>query len=170
MLERISNTFSDLLGLGLKPEELMVQHVCLRAIVIFFIALIIVRLGAKRFLAKLSAFDAILGFILASMLSRAINGSAPFFPTIAGGLVVVLLHRFMAYMAMRYTRFGSLIKGDECVLVDHGMVQEKRLRKNCISEKDLMEELRLNGNAASLHNVKRAILERSGQISVVKET
>ncbi len=44
----------------------------------FAAALVMVRSGDKRFFARKSAFDVILGFMLASVLSRAINGSAPF--------------------------------------------------------------------------------------------
>ena len=66
------------LGLGLEPKNLTFVQISVRGIIVFIAALIMVRLADRRFLAKLSAFDAILGFILASMLARAINGSAAF--------------------------------------------------------------------------------------------
>jgi hypothetical protein len=48
--------------------------------------------------------------ILASVLSRAINGSAAFFPTLGGGLILVLSHRLLSLMAYYSHWFGSLIK------------------------------------------------------------
>jgi uncharacterized membrane protein YcaP (DUF421 family) len=56
-----------------------------------------VRLGSKRFLGQTSAFDTIVGIMLGSIMSRAINSSAPFFPTLIAGVVLVghacLAHR-----------------------------------------------------------------------------
>ncbi|MEY2428222.1 MAG: hypothetical protein QOJ40_1107, partial [Verrucomicrobiota bacterium] len=77
--------FRDLLGLGLEPRDVTFLQMSLRAVIVFLISLITVRFAHKRFLSSMSAFDALLGFILASMLSRAINGSAPFFQTLGTG-------------------------------------------------------------------------------------
>src|SRR5690242_19635975 len=128
---------SQLLGLDLQPKDLSFGQVALRAIVVFFATLVIVRLAEKRFLARLNALDAILGFILASMLARAINGSGPFFPTLTAGVLLVLLHRAIATAAFRWERFGDLVKGKEEVLVQDGHVQPRALRKNHVTEKDL---------------------------------
>src|SRR5438552_16619657 len=94
--------FEKLLGLGVEPRHLGILQVSLRALIIFIAALIIVRLGAKRFLARKTAFDFILAFILGSMLSRAINGSAPLLPTLVGALVLVLFHRLIAIVAFHF--------------------------------------------------------------------
>src|SRR5437762_6311038 len=107
---------NSLLGLKLEPRELSFLQVCLRGLVVFIVALIIVRLADKRFLAKMSAFDAILGFVLASMLARAINGSASFFPTLAAGFVLVFLHRIMGWVAFRQPWFEGLVKGQAEIL------------------------------------------------------
>src|SRR5262245_34751200 len=108
------------LGLGLQAQDLTFVHISLRGIVVFIVSLAMVRLADKRFMAKLSAFDAILGFMLASMLARTINGSAPFFPTLGGGFVMVALHRALNTLSFRWGRFGDLIKGCEVVLAENG--------------------------------------------------
>src|SRR3954467_9299749 len=66
----LQDFFEKILGIGLEPKDLNYLHVALRGIIVFIAALIILRVGNKRFLSKMSAFDAILGFILASMLAR----------------------------------------------------------------------------------------------------
>ena len=76
----------DLLGLKLQPHELGYGQIILRALIVFIGSLIIVRLGAKRFLGRKTIFDFILAFILGSMLSRAINGSSPFFSNTRCGI------------------------------------------------------------------------------------
>jgi hypothetical protein len=81
----MNQTLSDWLGLGLEPRHFSTGQVCLRGLVVFVVTLLIVRIAHKRFLARISAFDAVLGFVLASSMARAINGSAAFFPSLVVG-------------------------------------------------------------------------------------
>ncbi len=97
------NTFSQLLqtllGISTEPRELTFLQVAIRGVIIFIATLVMVRLSSKRSLAEKTAFDAVLVVIIGSMLSRAINGSAAFFPTLGSGFVLVLLHRLFGLTA-----------------------------------------------------------------------
>ena len=159
--------FEKILGIGLEPKELNFLHVALRGIIVFVVALIILRIGNKRFLSKMSAFDAILGFILASMLARAVNGSAAFLPTLFGGFVLIGIHWLLAVIAVRFPWFERLVKGSAENLINAGRVNRKTMRKHQISETDLLEEARLNAQVSKLDEIKNATLERSGEISVI---
>jgi Predicted membrane protein len=161
------NSFNHWLGLGLDPKHLQFSHIALRGIVIFIIAIVMVRLGDKRFLSKKTTFDAILGFILASMLARTINGSAPFWETVAGGFVLVGLHRLIAFVSRHSHVIGWLVKGSSDLVIADGKIVEKGMRRNDISEHDLMEDLRLKGNVENVDQVKLAYVERNGEISVI---
>lgn len=160
-------TLTNVLGLGLEPRDLGTGQVCLRAVIIFLAALVIVRLGHKRFLSRMTAFDAVLGFILASALARAINGSAPFFPTMVACLVLVLLHRIFSAISFYSEGFGKLVKGESALLLQNGQPDHKKMRSHKISETDLLEEARLNGKVERLDKVQSAVLERNGKISVI---
>src|SRR6266513_5660931 len=85
------NAFSEfvqaLLGLGVDAKELTSLQVSMRGIIVFVATLVMVRIGSKRSLAEKTAFDAALMIIIASVLARAINGSAPFVPTLVVGFV-----------------------------------------------------------------------------------
>src|SRR5436190_15986781 len=143
----MTNLYSMLqtaMGLNLETRDLTFTHMALRCVIIFFASLIMVRLAKKRFLPHKTAFDAILFFIFASMLSRAINGNAPFFPTLGTVFVLVALHRLLAFLACRSHRFGQWIKGSETVLVKDGKIFAEALRAHPLSEEDLLEEGRLN--------------------------
>src|SRR6059058_320716 len=124
------------LGLGLEPKYLTFVQISVRGIVVFIAALIMVRLADRRFLAKLSAFDAILGLILASMLARAVNGSAAFFPTLGGAFILVGLHRFLGWLAFTSEGFGRLVKGEAQVLVREGKTISKAMKAKNISKSD----------------------------------
>lgn len=158
---------NEVLGLDLQPKDLTILQVCLRGVIVFVVSLVMIRLADRRFLGKMSAFDVLLGFVLASMLARAINGSAAFFPTLVGGFVLVFIHRIFATLAFHFDWFGKLVKGDARTLVENGQRRHEALRKTKISEKDLMEELRLNGQVSGVEAVRAATFERNGQISVV---
>src|SRR4051812_19192417 len=108
------------LGLGLEPKNLTFVQIAARGIIVFAVTLIMVRLGDKRFLSKKTAFDAILGLILASMLARAVNGSSAFWPTLGGGFVLVGLHRLIAFLSRRWHKFGILVKGSSNLVVRDG--------------------------------------------------
>jgi len=157
-----------LLGLGRDAAALTFTQVSLRGVIVFVSALAIVRCGDRRFLSQKTAFDAVLGFILASMLARAVNGTAAFFPTLGGGFVLVMLHRALAYWSRRSHAVGLLIKGRSDVIVRDGRLDERLARHNRLSEHDLLEEFRLNGNVMDIRDVALAVFERNGQVSVVR--
>jgi uncharacterized membrane protein YcaP (DUF421 family) len=157
-----------MLGLGRDAAALTFTQISLRGVIVFVSALVIVRCGDRRFLSQKTAFDAVLGFILASMLARAVNGTAAFFPTLGGGFVLVMLHRALASWSCRSHPFGLLIKGRSDVIVRDGRLDETLARHNRLSEHDLLEEFRLNGNVRDIRDVALAVFERNGQVSVVR--
>lgn len=158
----------QLLGLGVESKDLSVVQICLRGAVVFLGSLFIVRFADRRFLSKMAALDVILGFVLASMLARAINGSAPLFGTLIGAFALVLLHRILARISYWSEGFGKLVKGNAAVLISNGVPDQEAMRKHAISEKDLHEELRQVARLESPKQVKQALLERSGNVSVIR--
>lgn len=168
-MEAIRAAWESALGLGAEPRELTFINIAVRGVVVFVFALVMVRLGDKRFLSKKTPFDAILGFILASMLARAVNGSAAFWPTLAGGFVLVGLHRLIAFLARHSHPIGRLVKGSSDVLIREGVIDQRTVRKNDLTPHDIDEDLRLSG-VENPEQVRLACVERNGEISVVKKT
>ena len=162
------NFVGPLLGLGAEPRDLTFVQISLRGVIVFIATLVMVRLGHKRSLSRKTAFDAVLLVILASVLSRAINGSAAFFATLGGGLVLVLLHRTLALVAYYSHWFGCLIKGEPEVIVEDGEMILPTMRSNHISKHDLAEDLRLGARREDLSTVRVARVERSGDISFIE--
>jgi uncharacterized membrane protein YcaP (DUF421 family) len=157
------------LGLGIEPKDLTFSQITIRGLVVFVCALVMMRIGDRRALARKTAFDTVLIILLASVLARAINGSAAFFATIGACFVVVLVHRLLAHAAFYLPAFGSLIKGGEKVLVEDGKYCRVAMSRSGVSEDDLAEDLRLSAEIEEVTKVKRARLERSGDLSFVLE-
>src|SRR5689334_11614511 len=158
-----------LLGLGVEPKELTFLQISIRGIIVFVATLLMIRLGHKRSLARKTPFDAVLIVILASVLSRAINGSAAFFATLGGSVVIVLIHRLFALIAYHSHAFGILIKGRPEVIVENGNFVIDTMRRNHISKHDLEEDLRLDAEFENISRVQVARVERSGDISFIKK-
>jgi uncharacterized membrane protein YcaP (DUF421 family) len=154
--------------LGIGADDLTWYQMAVRSLIIYVAALAMVRVGEKRFLGKNTAFDVILGIILGSVTSRAINGSAALLATIVAGFVLVALHWLISFISFRSDRFGDIVKGTKRLIVEDGEILWDAMGKSNFSEQDLMSQVRTEGNTEDLGKVQRAYLERSGEVSLIK--
>ena len=168
-MNALQNFFLTLLGPDGNANELTLLHISLRAFFVFVVGLAIVRIGDRRSLAEKTAFDAIFIVLIGSMLSRAINGTAPFFTTIAAGIVLMVIHRACAFGACKSHAFGKLIKGAPVTLVRNGKIDRAEMRRSLVSDHDLEEDLRLDARTEDVSTIATARLERSGDISFIKK-
>src|SRR5438046_7035364 len=104
------------LGLGAEPQTLTFVQISLRGIIVFMFTLLMVRVSARRSLARRTVLDSVFLVMLASVLARAINGLADLLPTVGGGFAVVAFPRFLAWTAYYSHGFGSVIKGTKEVM------------------------------------------------------
>jgi uncharacterized membrane protein YcaP (DUF421 family) len=155
------------LGLGAEAREIGVAQMALRAVVVYVATVFMVRLGKKRFMGQGTAFDLILGIMLGSTVSRAITGTAPFFPALAAAGVLVAMHWLLSGVALRWHAFGTAFKGHERLLVRGGEIDREAMRRSHMTERDLWEDLRGEG-VSRLEEVAEARLERSGTLSVIR--
>lgn len=166
-MQQFSSWLSSLLGLGAKPEDFSALQVSLRGLIVFVVALVLVRLSDRRSLTKKSPFAVVLLVVIASVLARTVNGSSPFIPTLVGATVIVLLHRLLALAVFRWPAFSKLVKGDSVLLVHEGKLQREAMRQKSVCEEDIREDLRLNAKTEALSKVETARLEVSGNVSFV---
>ena len=157
------------LGSGLKPDQLDLAQVALRAVLIYVATLAIVRLGKKRFMGRGSAFDVIVGIVVGSIAGRAITGNAPLGTAIAGIAVLLAMHWLFSAVATRWHGFGVLIKGQSRLLVRDGKLDEAALRAEHLTCADLDEDLRGKGRAG-LDGVREGRIERDGKLSLLTRT
>lgn len=170
-MEQLKQALNWAIGLELENKDINIWQMSLRAFIVFFVAIALVRLGNKRFMGKSTALDVMLGIVFGSTVSRAITGNAPFFPTLAAGLVLVLLHWILSAIAFRSHGFGTLVKGEDKLLARDGELKRDAMRKTHITEEDLKEAMRNQGKEPEFGEIKAAHLERNGDISIItKET
>jgi uncharacterized membrane protein YcaP (DUF421 family) len=162
-------TAQTLFGIGVEPKDYTIVQVCTRTVVIFFTALIMIRMADRRFLSRKSGFDTLVGFILASTLSRAINGSAELLPTIIVGFLVIFIHRLLAKIAFHSDTFSKLLKGRSEQIIRDGKLNHEVMARYDITEGDLIEDIRLNALLDDFGKVRDARIERNGQTSVIPD-
>jgi uncharacterized membrane protein YcaP (DUF421 family) len=155
--------------LGTDAQQLSFAQMAVRAILVFVFALALVRLAGKRFLGRQTAFDTVLGIIVGSVLSRAINGSAPLLPTLGASLVLLAVHRLFGSMAYRSVRMRRWIKGSASKLMDEGAIQWRAMAHDHVTSDDLVEELRLKSQSENVAEIRSAYLESNGKISVIPQ-
>lgn len=151
-------------------KDLNMLQMCSRALVVFFIALIMVRIAGRRTFGKRTAFDNTLAIILGAVLSRAIVGASPFVPTVCCSLLLVLLHRLLAYACIKSSFIDHYLKGSSMPLYQNDTVNTQNLTKSLFTEKDLMGDVRLKGNATKLDEIHEIYMETSGEVSVIRKT
>ena len=142
-------------------------QMCIRGVIVFLVAIFMLKISNKRIFGKHSAFDIVLGIILGSILSRAITGNSPFFPTIFTGFVMVFMHRFMAVITFKTDSMGKFFKGKPSVLVENGEILWENMKKNNISRNDLIEAMHIRGQVTDLNKIREAHIERNGDISII---
>jgi uncharacterized membrane protein YcaP (DUF421 family) len=148
-------------------SELTIWQMADRAVVVFFITLALIRASGRRSFGQHSPFDSCTTVLLGAILSRAVAGVSPFFPTLAAAVALVLLHRGVALASMRWPWFEQFVSGHERELVREGAVDARAMRLALITHHDLEQAVRQKTGHEDIGRIERAVLERDGQLTVV---
>ena len=165
----MKETLDYLIGPHADSHTITTMQLVVRAFIVFFATLVMLRLSGKHTFGGNTAFDLVVKIMLGAVLSRAVVAASPFGGTLLAGLVFVGLHRLLAWAAFRSEWVGRLVKAEATLLVRRGHVLPDKLRQTHLSEKDLLEGLHEQSNLASLDQVEAMYLERDGSLSVVKK-
>jgi len=140
----------------------------LRAAAIYFVLLVLFRLAGRRTLAELTTFDFVLVLIIGEATQQALLGE-DFSVTNAVLVIVTLLFIdiMMSQAKGRSTLFEKLVDGVPTIIVEHGRPLRDRMRKARVDEEDVMEAARRLQGLERMDQIKYAILEVSGGITVI---
>jgi uncharacterized membrane protein YcaP (DUF421 family) len=117
-----------LIGLSAtSANEITTTQVCVRAVVVYGLLILFVRLGKKRFLGRATAFDAILIVLIGSVASRTVSGTAPFLASLAATLCFIAIHWIISYFARSSPTLSYLVKGRDTVVMRNGRVDAVRM-------------------------------------------
>ncbi len=160
-------TIHELFGQG---QNLNMLQMSLRAIVTFFIAIILIRYTGMRVFGIKSAFDICITIMLGAVLARAVVGASPFIPTVVASGALVTVHKIIAALSVNNQFISHLVKGKPLSLYKNGILNDKNLRRCSLSYGDVMEEIRIIMNQNNLDGIDEIYMERTGKISVIEKS
>jgi uncharacterized membrane protein YcaP (DUF421 family) len=166
----MTDFWNTLFGPHASSHTITALQMTTRAVIVFFAVLALLRLSGSRTFGGNTAFDMVVKIMLGAVMSRAVVAASPFWGTLLAGLVLVALHRVLAWAAFHSTFVGRLVKGEGQLLAQQGRLDEKSLRRNHLTHADLLEGLRESANIGAVEQAETVRLERDGSISVVKKT
>lgn len=140
----------------------------LRAAAVYLILLIIMRIAGKRTLAQVTVFDFILLLIIGEATQQALLGED--FSIINAAIVIgtlVLLDIGLSVLKQRSETLDRVIDDSPVVIVDHGKLLRDRMDRSRIDEQEILVAARELHGLERIEQIKFAVLERSGGISIV---
>jgi len=158
------DVLNDLLGLD--AEELLWYQMMIRAVLVFGVALLFIRITGMRSFGAQSAFDIVFSITIGGVLSRCITGHYPFFSTLLAAFTLAFCHKIIALLA-RNEQFRRLTEGDSVCLYKDKQMQYKNMRRYAINKQDLIAALHA-ANLDEYAQVKSIWYETSGEINIVK--
>ncbi|QVW26027.1 DUF421 domain-containing protein [Pseudomonas hormoni] len=142
----------------------------LRAAVMYLALMVLFKIAGRRSLAELTTFDFVLLMIIGEATQQALLGDD--FSLTNSMLVIVTLIAIdvgLSLLKQRSHWLSQLIDGEPTIIVENGKVLHKRLRHARLIEADIMEAARSSQGIETLDQIKFAILERNGKISVIAQ-
>lgn len=142
----------------------------LRGLAIYFTLLVIIRLSGRRTLAQMTPFDLVIILVISETTQQAMLGE-DFSITNA---ILLILTLFTTDIALSYLKRWSprtayVVDGVPTVLVTDGIYDERALRGCRIQREDVMEAARTQEGIETVDEIRFAILEVSGAISIIKK-
>lgn len=142
-------------------------HFALRALAIYVLVMVLVRLSGKRAVGQFTPFDLVVVILLGNAVQNGINGGDN---SLTGAVIMATtligLNYLVALLTSRFRFIEKIVEGQRVLLAKDGKVLEFVLRRELISKHDFEEALRMN-NVESVADVETAMMETNGHISVV---
>ncbi|MDW8845844.1 DUF421 domain-containing protein [Erwinia sp. MMLR14_017] len=140
----------------------------LRAVSMYLVLMVVLKIAGRRTLLEMTSFDLILLLIISEATQQALLGND--FSVTGASLTIITLivvDILFGILKSRFPRLDMLIDGIPLILVENGRFLPERARKAGISQDDIMNSARSSGGLERLDQIKFAILEKNGKISII---
>ncbi len=140
----------------------------LRTAIVYAIVLVGVRLAGKREIGQMTSFDLVLLLLLSNAVQNAMTGpDSSVIGGIEAAVTLFAVNVALVYVAFRNASVERGLTGRATLLINNGHVIRERLKREFITEDELMAALREHG-VISAADVALAVLEVDGSISVIR--
>jgi uncharacterized membrane protein YcaP (DUF421 family) len=145
------------------------MDIVVRTTIAFLFVFLLTRIVGRRELSSFEPFDLILLVMLGDLVQQGITQS-DFSVTglmLAAGTIALLVV-LVSYLGFKFRRLRPILDGEPIVIVQHGEAIESNLRRERLTEEELMSQARLQG-IEHMSQIKWAVLERTGEISFIQK-
>ena len=146
------------------------MDIVLRAAALYVFIIFLMRVIGRRELSSMTPFDLVLLVILGDAIQQGLTQDDY---SVTGAILAVgtmaTLQVCTSYLSFRSARARKVLEGEPIVLVDHGELVQKNLKRERMTEDEVAEEMRQQ-QIASLDKVDWAILESNGSISFITKS
>jgi uncharacterized membrane protein YcaP (DUF421 family) len=140
----------------------------IRGLIVYSFLLFIFRMSGKRTLSDATTFDLVLLLIISETTQQAMIGNDH---SLTNALLLILTlvgaTVCLATLKQRFKRLETLLEGTAVILIEKGKFHQDRMEKSRVDENDILEAARQQQGIERFDQIKYAILERSGEITVV---
>lgn len=138
-----------------------------RAIILYILVLVVMRLMGKREIGQLQPFELAIAIMIADLATIPMaDTGVPITNGIIPMLGLLIMHLIISILNIKNTKAREIICGKPSILIYRGKIDEKTLKKERFTINELEERLRDN-NIFNVGDVEYAILETSGQVTVI---
>ena len=147
--------------------DVPVLEIFIRGTVMYLSLIVLMRIILKRQEGAMQTGDLLLVILLADASQ---NGMAGEYKTVSDGLILVATLMFwnfiLDYLTFRFRWMERLMQARPLLLIDHGKVMHRNMRKEFITQAELMAQLREQG-VETVEEVKKAFIESDGKLSII---
>jgi uncharacterized membrane protein YcaP (DUF421 family) len=140
----------------------------IRAAIVYVVLMLLFRIAGKRSLAEVTSFDLVLLLIISEATQQAMIDSDN---SMTNALLVVStligMNILLSVVSKRWKALDKWIEDVPLVILKNGHPIRERMRKERIDENDILEAARASEGIERLDQIKFAILERTGHITIV---
>jgi uncharacterized membrane protein YcaP (DUF421 family) len=142
----------------------------IKAAAVYFVLWAIIRISGRRTLGEMTAFDFVMFLVIGGATQRGLTGQ-DFSLTNALMLVTtfMVIDIVLSLVELRAPAIRRILKGMPMIVVENGMALSWRMRAARITEGDIMESARKLQGLERLDQIKFAILEANGDITIVPQ-
>jgi uncharacterized membrane protein YcaP (DUF421 family) len=141
-----------------------------RGLVIYLFLLLVFRVSGKRTLAETTNFDLVLLLIISEVTQQAMVDNDH--SMMNSALLIITLVGASIGLSLLKRSFPALDKwldGVPLVIMEHGVMHRKRMSKARVDESDILSAGRFQHGLERLDQIKHAVMERDGSISVIRK-
>lgn len=144
--------------------------VIIRTLILFVFVATAMRIMGKREIGQLQPYELVIAIMLSELAAIPMeNTGIPLLNGITPILTLLMAQVVLSYISLKSSRARAVICGTPSVLIENGKIKEKELARLRYNINDLLEQLRVK-NVPNISDVEFAILETSGQLSVIPKS